>query len=153
MLHSAPHLSPRLIAKPLEDLRAWRFSRHDDVLSLHRGVLRALVATDALARLELPSVMRAPRLDDQREIAHWDTVCALLDQAVAELSGVAHAERVRCLRAIAPGHALELQRLGETAIERLRLLRARVDFVCGGEGVPAPSLIEHHALSATSTLQ
>ena len=152
MSHSAPHLSPRLIAKPLEDLRGWRLSSQDDVLHLHRGVLRALVATDALARLELPSVMRAPRLDDLREVAHWDTVCALLDQAVSELCGPTYAERVRCLRAIAPGHALELERVGAAAVDRLQKLRARVDFVCGGEGMPA-ARAQRELAPASSTLQ
>jgi hypothetical protein len=148
----APHLSPRLIAKPLEDLRAWSPSLEDDLLHLHRGVLRALVATDALTRLELPCVMRAPRLDDQHEIAHWDTICALLDQAVRELVGPVHAERVERLRVLSPGHALELSRLGAEAVERLQALRVRVDFVCGGDGLPA-TRPAHEPLAMTGTLQ
>jgi hypothetical protein len=141
-----------LIAKPLEDLRAFSPSTHDDLLCVQRGALRVLVATDALARLELPCVMRAPRFDDGREVAHWDTVIALLDQAVFELSGPVHAARVRCLRALAPGHAIELERLGSAAIDQLRALRARVDFLCGGEGTP-PSRTSSDVLAATVTLQ
>src|SRR5690348_16342004 len=139
MAHAAPHLSPRLIAKPLDDLRAWRLPDRRDLAGMHRGVLRALVATDALARLELPEDIRAPRLDDTGEMAHWDTICALLDLAVSELCGPAHAQRILRLHHVAPGHAMQLERSRAQAVQRLRRLRARVDFACGGAGqVAAP---------------
>jgi len=130
----APHLSPRLIAKPLDDLRAWRLPDDDDLLGLHRGVLKTLVATDALARLELPEDMRAPRLEDAREIAEWSVVATLLERAEGTLRGAPHRNRIARLRETSPGHAMQLERLRVTASLKLRTLRARVDFVCGGRG-------------------
>jgi hypothetical protein len=152
MAHAAPHLSARLIAKPLDDLRCWRLPDGHDLAGMHRGVLRALVATDSLARLELPHDMRAPRLDDSSEMAHWDTICALLDQAMGELCGPAHGQRILRLHRVAPGHAMQLERLRGHAVERLRRLRARIDFACGGAGeiAPAPRM---QALARSITLQ
>lgn len=138
MAHRAPHLSPRLIAKPLEELRAWRMPDGRDLAGMHRGVLRALTATDSLARLELPEDLRAPRLEDSGEMLHWDTVCVLLDQAVSELCGPVHAQRILRLHGVAPGHAMQLERLRALAVQRLKRLRARVDFACGGLGQSPP---------------
>lgn len=139
MAHVAPHLSPRLIAKPLDELRSWRIADGRDLAGMHRGVLRALTATDSLARLELPEDLRAPRLEDSGEMLHWDTICALLDQAVSELCGPVHAQRILHLHGVAPGHAMQLERLRALAVQRLKRLRARVDFACGGLGqAPAP---------------
>lgn len=138
MAQRAPHLSPRLIAKPLEELRAWRMPDGRDLAGMHRGVLRALTATDSLARLELPEDLRAPRLEDAGEMLHWDTVCALLDQAVSELCGPVHAQRILRLHGVAPGHAMQLERLRALAVQRLKRLRARVDFACGGLGQSPP---------------
>lgn len=152
MAYSAPHLSPRLIAKPLDELRAWRLPDQYDLAGMHRGVLRALVATDALTRLELPEDIRAPRLDDTGEMAYWDTVCALLDLAVSELCGPAHAERILRLHRVAPGHAMQLERSRMAAVQRMRRLRARVDFACGGAGqVVAPRLA--YELPRLATMQ
>ena len=147
MAHLAPHLSPRLIAKPLDELRAWRMPDGRDLAGMHRGVLRALTATDSLARLELPEDLRAPRLEDASEMLHWDTVCALLDQAVGELCGPVHAQRILRLHGVAPGHAMQLERLRALAVQRLKRLRARVDFACGGLGqAPAPRAASYDTL-------
>ena len=78
MSTTAPHLSPRLIAKPLDDLRSWQLADGADLAGTHRAVLRALLATDALANLELPLDMRAPRLEDTREIMQWEVIAKLL---------------------------------------------------------------------------
>ena len=136
----APHLSPRLIAKPLEDLRSWQVPGEPDLVGLHRGVLRALVATDALANLELPLDMRAPRLENGREITHWEMIAKLLEQAEGLLSGVAHCQRIAQLHRSFPGHAVALERSRREAAQRLYALRVRVDFVCRGLGqVAAPA--------------
>jgi hypothetical protein len=136
----APHLSPRLIAKPLEDLRAWQLPNETDLVGTHRGVLRVLVATDALANLELPLDMRAPRLEDTREITHWEMIAKLLEQAEGTLAGAAHCQRIAHLQRSFPGHALALERLRRQAAARLYALRVRVDFVCRGLGkVAAPA--------------
>jgi hypothetical protein len=119
---------------------------------MHRGVLRALVATDALARLELPEDISAPCLDDTSEMAHWDTIVALLDLAVNELCGPVHAERILRLHRVAPGHAMQLERSRATAAARLRRLRARVDFACGGAGL-APAPKSAYASARAATLQ
>jgi hypothetical protein len=131
---AAPHLSPRLIAKPLDDIRCWRLPEEGDLLALHRGVLKTLVATDALARLELPERMRCPRLEDAREVAEWSVVSSLLEQAEGMLRGTPHRNRIARLRAVSPGHAMQLERLRVGAAAHLRRLRMRVDFVCGGKG-------------------
>lgn len=133
----APHLSSRLIAKPLEEIRAWRLADDQDLLTLHRGVLRTLVATDALVRLELPQDMRAPRMEDAREVAEWSVVSVLLEQAEGTLESIAHRQRIARLHATAPGHARQLERLRRSAVDRLKGLRSRVDFVCGGVGTVA----------------
>jgi hypothetical protein len=133
----APHLSSRLIAKPLDEIRMWRLPEDADLLSLHRGVLRALVATDALTRLELPQDIAAPRLDDAREVAEWSVVSVLLEQAEGTLASDAHRQRIAHLHGTAPGHARQLERLRQRAVERLKGLRMRVDFVCGGQGAIA----------------
>ena len=132
MTNAAPHLSPRLIAKSIEDLRAWQLPEEGDLPNLHRGVLKALVATDALSTLELPLEMRAPRLDEPREVTQWELIANLLAQAEGTLCGPAYAERMQRLRAIFPGHALQLERARRLAASRLRRLRGRVDFVCRG---------------------
>ncbi len=134
MASVAPHLSPRLIAKPLDEIRAWRLPDDDDLLGLHRGVLKALVATDALARLELPQDMRSPRMEDAREVAEWSVVSTLLERAEGTLRGAPHRNRIARLRETSPGHAMQLERLRVSASAKLRRLRARVDFVCGGRG-------------------
>jgi hypothetical protein len=140
MTNAAPHLSPRLIAKSIEDLRAWQLPEEGDLANLHRGVLRALVATDALSTLELPLDMRAPRLDEPREVTQWELIANLLFQAESTLCGPAYAERMVRLRAIFPGHASQLERARRQAASRLRRLRVRVDFVCRGAGhVGAPA--------------
>lgn len=140
MTNAAPHLSPRLIAKSIEDLRAWQLPEEGDLATLHRGVLKALVATDALSTLELPLDMRAPRLDEPREITQWELIANLLAQAEGALCGPAYAERMLRLRAIFPGHAAQLERARRMAAARLRRLRVRVDFVCRGAGhVSAPA--------------
>jgi hypothetical protein len=140
MTNAAPHLSPRLIAKSIEDLRAWNLPEQGDLAGLHRGVLKALLATDALSTLELPLDMRAPRLDEPREVTQWELIANLLAQAEGALCGPAYAERMLRLRAIFPGHAAQLERARRSAAARLRRLRVRVDFVCRGAGhVGAPT--------------
>jgi hypothetical protein len=141
MTNAAPHLSPRLIAKSLEDLRAWQLPEEGDLASLHRGVLKALLATDALSTLELPLDMRAPRMDEPREITQWELIANLLTQAEGTLCGPAYDERMSRLRAIFPGHAAQLERARRAAAMRLRRLRVRVDFVCRGAGqIGAPAV-------------
>lgn len=134
MISAAPHLSPRLIAKPLDDLRSWQLPEERDLAGLHRGVLKALLATDALANLELPLDMRAPRLDEPREVTQWELIGNLLAQAEGTLCGPSHRERLMRLHRIFPGHAAQLERARRTAAERVRRLRVRVDFVCLGAG-------------------
>jgi hypothetical protein len=139
MSMTAPHLSPRLIAKSLDDLRSWQLPDQPDLAGMHRGVLRALLATDSLSNLELPLDMRAPRLDDAREITQWEMIANLLAQAEGALCGAAHRDRIAQLHRVFPGHALQLERMRRQAAQRLRRLRVRVDFVCRGLGQPEPA--------------
>ena len=134
MISAAPHLSPRLIAKPLDDLRAWQLPEERDLAGLHRGVLKALLATDALANLELPLDMRAPRLDEPREVTQWELIGNLLAEAERALCGPTHRERLTRLHRIFPGHAAQLERARRNAADRIHRLRVRVDFVCFGAG-------------------
>jgi hypothetical protein len=140
MAYIAPHLSPHLIARSLDDLKTWQIPDDTDLSVLHRGVLRALLATDALANLELPLDMPAPKLDRASDLAEWDVVAILLAKAEAALVAAAHRQRIVRLHQIFPGHATQLERVRREAVDRLRQLRARVDFVCQGPGqAHAPS--------------
>jgi hypothetical protein len=152
MSTTAPHLSPRLIAKSLDDLRSWQLPDEPDLAGMHRGVLRALLATDSLSNLELPLDMRAPRLEDAREVTQWEMISNLLAQAEGALCGVAHRERIAQLHRVFPGHALQLERLRRQAAQRLRRLRVRVDFVCRGIG-QLPAAIEMTQAARGSLLQ
>lgn len=139
MISAAPHLSPRLIAKSLDELRAWQLPEQDDLAGLHRGVLKALLATDALTSLQLPLEMRSPRLEDSREQAHWTVVAGLLEQAEGTLCGVPYRARIARLHRTFPGHAAQLERLRRQAAQHVRRLRVRVDFVCQGSGAVQPA--------------
>jgi hypothetical protein len=128
MAELAPHLSPRLIARSLEDLRAWRLPEEEDPAGLHRGVLKVLLATDALANLELPLELPLPP-EDTRTVTQWGVVASLLAQAEGALLGAPHRQRIARLHGVFPGHATQLERLRRHAADRLRRLRVRVDFV------------------------
>jgi hypothetical protein len=78
--------------------------------------------------------MRAPRLEDSREQAHWTVVIGLLEQAEATLMGVPYRARIARLHRTFPGHAAQLERLRRQAASHVRKLRVRVDFVCQGNG-------------------
>ena len=130
----APHLSPRTIAKSLDDLRAWPLVETDDTAGLHRGALKALLATDELASLELPLDVQAPLANDSAAVEQWEVITRLLAQAEGVLRGATHREHVSRLCRVLPGHGAHLMRKGLHAADRLRELRARVDFVCDGQG-------------------
>src|ERR1044071_108593 len=100
MAYVAPHLSPHLIAKSLDELRTWRLPEGTDFVGAHRGVLRAMVATEALAGLELPLDLSAPHLENCSEASQWDTVVMLLAQAEGTLRGAAHRDRIARLHRI-----------------------------------------------------
>jgi hypothetical protein len=134
MAGSPPHLSPRLIAKSLDDLRTWQLAEDSDPAALHRRALRALLATDVLANLELPLEVRAPASDAADDVVQWDVIVSLLAQAEGTLRGAAYRERIARLHRVLPGHAGQLARRASSAAERLRVLRMRVDFVCDGSG-------------------
>ena len=151
----APHLSPRLIAKPLEDLRAWQLPNETDLVGTHRGVLRVLVATDALASLELPLDMRAPRLEDTREITHWEMIAKLLEQAEGTLGGAAHCQRIAHLQRIVSGPrpgAGALAPPGRRAALRIaRARRLRVPRVGQGRCAGRTGAVAHGSLFACSS--
>jgi hypothetical protein len=134
MPYAAPHLSPHLIARSLDELRTWRLPEEGDLVGAHRGALKAMTATEALAGLELPLDLQAPRPRDTREAAEWDMVANLLAQAEGTLRGAAHRLRIAHLCRTFPGHASQLERLRRRAADKLGSLRARVDFVCQGAG-------------------
>jgi hypothetical protein len=134
MTYAAPHLSPHVIAKSLDELRTWQLPDESDFVKAHRGVLKAMMATEALAGLELPLDVPAPRDSDNREVARWDLVASLLAQAEGTLRGTTHRHRIAQLHRLFPGHAAQLERLRRQAADRLGRLRARVDFVCQGAG-------------------
>jgi hypothetical protein len=93
--------------------------------------------------------MRAPRLDEPREVTQWELIANLLEQAEGALCGPAHQERIARLRGIFPGHAAQLERARRAAAQRMRRLRVRVDFVCRGAGqVHAPALPHHTVRSS-----
>lgn len=150
MVNTAPHLAPTLITGPLEQIRAWRLPTSDDLADLHRGVLRTLGALDSLAQLELP--LEVPAARDPSEMAEWALVSSLLEQAEGALADDEHLLRVRELQRAAPGHAMQLERLRSVAVDRMRQLRARVDFVCGASRRTARPRVTPTVVRARRTL-
>ncbi len=137
MLAKAPHLSPRLIARSLDQLRACQPDTDTEPAALHQQAIQVLVALDGLRDLELPLAVEVPSALDDDEVAQWELVARLLAQAEGVLRGSAHLRRVECLRRVLPGHAVQLLRRGRAAADHLHTLRARVDFVRDGSGTVA----------------
>ena len=90
-----------------------------------------LLATDALASLELPLDLPAPP-EDVRSAAQWGVIASLLAQAALVLQGAPHRQRISRLHDSFPGHAAQLERVRREAVQRLHKLRVRVDFVARG---------------------
>ncbi|MDH5671037.1 MAG: hypothetical protein OEZ06_02750 [Myxococcales bacterium] len=139
MLQDVNPLSARRIAESVDKLRTWQLPEPHDLADLHRGVLYALDATDGLSRLELPDDLCAPEASCLDQSVEWDTVLSLLEQAEAALLSESFEFRVACVREASPAYALQLERVREQALEQLRRLRMRADFVCGGPGTVAPA--------------
>jgi hypothetical protein len=132
----------------LDDLRAWPLVEADDTAGLHRGALKALLAAEELAGLELPVEVCAPLVSDAAAVEQWEVITRLLAQAEGVLRGATHREHVDRLCRVLPGHGVQLLRKGMHAADRLRALRARVDFVCDGQGLALEAIEPMHPVSS-----
>ncbi|MDD9947491.1 MAG: hypothetical protein OXU20_41005 [Myxococcales bacterium] len=129
------NLHPRQVAKPLTDIQGWRLPEDEDVLQLHRGVLSTLQAMSTLTQLEVPLAVDAREgASGQRrsEISDDETLFALLTEAERTLDGYPHRLRIHRVSKHSPGHARQLERARCEALDKIRSLRKRVDFIRAG---------------------
>lgn len=144
------NLHPRQVAKPLTEIQGWRLPDDGDLLQLHRGVLATLRAMDHLTQLEVPLAVEA-RMGDQRGSASTDeeTLHALLGEAERTLDGYPHRLRIHRVSKHSPGHAMQLERVRLQALDKVRALRQRVDFIRGGlDSLEEPAWIRARAQAA-----
>ena len=125
------NLHPRRVARPLQAIQHWRLPDADDESALLQGVLHTLEAMETLTQLEVPVAMCASSSEAER---HGDgaTLHALLSEAEDTLKGMPHCARISRLSERAPSEAAQLERVRREAVEKLRSLRERVDFVRDG---------------------
>lgn len=140
------NLHPHTVARPLQAIQHWRLPDEDDLLALHQGVLQALRAMETLTELEVPVAMCVSRSDSERHDGDGATLHALLSEAENTLEGVPHCTRISRLSKRAPGQAVQLERVRKQAVDKLRSLRQRVDFVRDGLGrLDEPTFIRERA--------
>ena len=149
------NLKPRQVAKSLQELHAWRLPDTADVLALHRGVLTMLQVMGELSALEMPVALEAD--GSQGEEGTWladsEMLHGLLENCVRALDGYPHRLRIQRVAKQSPGHALQLEEARCAALDRLRSLRARLDFVRAGlESLEEPAWIRQRA-QASRVLQ
>lgn len=139
-------LHPQHVARPLQALQHWRLPEDGDALALRAGVLNALRAMQTLTALDVPVSMQAQRAVDEPGHGDGATLHALLSQAEQTLEGAPHRGRIDRVRDASPDHALRLEDARREAVERLRTLKQRVDFVRGGlDGLEEPVFIRRRA--------
>ena len=147
------NLHPRQVAKPLNEIQAWRLPEDQDLLQLHRGVLAALRAMGTLSQLEVPLAVEARLLPDVGEEGEGETLFALLSEAEQTLDGYPHRLRIHRVSKHSPGHAQQLERARREALDKVRTLRKRVDFIRTGLDVlEEPAFIRARA-QASRVLQ
>ena len=147
------NLNPRRVARPLQAIQHWRLPEADDLQALHQGVLHALRAMETLTQLEVPISMCASQTDAERHDGDGATLHALLSEAENTLEGAPHCARISRLRKRSPGQAVQLERVRQEAVLKLRSLRQRVDFVRDGLGrLEEPSFIQKRS-AKTQILQ
>jgi len=140
------NLHARTVARPLQAIQHWRLPEEDDLQALHQGVLHALRAMETLTQLDVPVAMCASRSEAERNDGDGATLHALLSEAENTLEGVPHCTRISRLSKRAPGQAVQLERVRKQAVDKLRSLRRRVDFVRDGLGrLDEPAFIRERA--------
>lgn len=127
------NLHPRQVARPLNDIQGWRLPESDDLLGLHRGVLHMLQAMEALRQLEVPIAVEAdPTATPDAGFDDREALYALLGAAESALDGYPHRLRIQRVAKQSPGHAAQLERLRREALDKMRDLRVRIDFISDG---------------------
>ena len=63
MFTTAPHLSPRTIAKSLEELRSWQLLENADLTGMHGGLLRAQPFLGIFPGLHISMQLENQRVD------------------------------------------------------------------------------------------
>lgn len=139
-------LHPRTVARPLQALQHWRLPDAGDELALRAGVLNALRAMQSLTALEVPIEMNARRAADDPGFGDGAALHALLSEAEKTLRGAPHRSRIARVRDAAPAHAERLEQARRAAVEHMRVLKRRVDFVRAGlDALEEPVFIRQRA--------
>lgn len=141
------NLNPRQVARPLHDIRDWRLPDSEDLLVLHRGVLKMLDAMEALRRLEVPIAVAAEDSVPARSgFDDRETLFTLLGDAEEALDGYPHRLRIQRVAQQSPGHAAQLEQARCDALSKMRSLRTRMDFLRAGlDGLDEPDWIRERA--------
>jgi hypothetical protein len=124
-------LTPRSIARPLDQIQAWRLPEDVDLPLLHSGVVQTLGALDALCQLQLPLEVRALGPVNDPASTDCEMIRSLLLGAERTLDSLPHRLRIDQLRRVSPGQALQVERLRGQALRHVQGLRRRVDFIRG----------------------
>ena len=118
------------IMRPLERIVQWRVPAGEpDLADLHHGILQVLSAMQALAEVEVPNRVNLEQGVSTESAAGAQVLSRLLAGAELALAGAAHRERIAAVHCHAPGHAGMLERARRAALEQVRQVRRRVDFV------------------------
>ena len=147
-------LHPRQVARPLHDIEGWRLPETEDSLSLQRGVSQMLGAMKSLGELQVPVEVAADGRDDSdSDLGEGETLYSLLGAAEEALNGDPHRLRIQRVATRSPDHAAQLERARRHAVNNLRSLRLRLDFICEGlDSLEEPARIRERA-SANRLLQ
>lgn len=147
------NLHPRQVAKPLHEIQSWRLPETGDLLALHRGVLAMFRAMGDLSQLELPVALEAAAEEGGSGLSDSEVVHGLLNACAEALDGYPHRLRIQRVAKQSPGHALQLERMRRSALDKIQSLRARVEFIRSGlDGLEEPAWIRRRA-EASRVLQ
>ena len=141
------NLHPRQVARPLHDIEGWRLPETEDSLSLERGVFQMLSAMKSLGELQVPIAVQADaREESDSDLDEGDTLFSLLGAAEEALNGYPHRLRIQRVAKRSPDDAAQLERARRRAVDNLRALRVRLDFICEGlDSLDEPARIRERA--------
>ena len=127
------NLHPRQVARSLHDIEGWRLPETEDLLGLQRGVSRMLSAMQQLCELEVPVVVQAHKRDAMSsDLDEGEALFGLLGAAEEALDSDPHRLRIEHIAKQSPGHALQLEDARRRAIDHVRAVRMRLDFIWEG---------------------
>jgi len=103
----------------------------------------------SLGELEVPLAVQADGLDAvESDIDEGEALFSLLGAAEKALNGYPHRLRIQRVAKQAPDHAAELESARRKALDNLRSLRVRLDFICAGfDSLDEPLRIRQRAVA------